>query len=140
MLVLEDVHWADQTSLQLAEQLLPVTEDAAVLLIITQRPDPDHAVVGVREQAARQLPHRLHTIELEALSGDAERELLLALVGEGTLRPTSSGASSTQAEGNPFFLEELVRSLVDAGALQRPSPAGASTTTSRSTCRRRSRR
>jgi ABC-type transport system substrate-binding protein/class 3 adenylate cyclase len=118
VLVLEDVHWADQTSLQLAEQLLSVTEDAAVLLIITQRPDPDHASWAVREQAARQLPHRLHTIELEALSGDAERELLLALVGEGTLPADLERRLLAQAEGNPFFLEEIVRSLVDAGALQ----------------------
>src|SRR5207245_6566649 len=91
---------------------------AAVLFVITQRPDPDHASWALREQAARRLPHRLHTIELEALSGDAERELLLALVGEGTLPGNLERRLLGQAEGNPFFLEELVRSLVDAGALQ----------------------
>src|SRR5207245_1057944 len=43
VLALEDVHWADPTSLQLAEQLLALAEEAAVLVVITQRPDPDHA-------------------------------------------------------------------------------------------------
>ena len=55
VLALEDVHWADPTSLQLAEQLLGLTEEAAVLLVITQRPDPDHASWALREIAARQL-------------------------------------------------------------------------------------
>ncbi|HEY8630876.1 MAG TPA: AAA family ATPase, partial [Gaiellaceae bacterium] len=58
IVVLEDVHWADPTSLQLTEQLLRVTEDAAVLLVITQRPDPDHPSWHLRELAARRFPHR----------------------------------------------------------------------------------
>ena len=118
IVVLEDVHWADPTSLQLAEQLLRVTEDAAVLLVITQRPDPDHPSWRLRELAARKFPHRTRELELQALSGDAERELLHALVGEGTLPPELERRLLGQAEGNPFFLEELVRSLADAGALQ----------------------
>ncbi len=119
VVVLEDVHWADPTSLQLTEQLLRVTEDAAVLLVITQRPDPDHPSWALRETAARRFPHRTRELELEALSDDAERELLRALVGTETLPPDLEQRLLEQAEGNPFFLEELVRSLVDAGALQR---------------------
>jgi ABC-type transport system substrate-binding protein/class 3 adenylate cyclase len=117
--VLEDVHWADPTSLQLAEQLLASTEDAAVLLVVTQRPDPDHPSWRLRELAGRNFPHRLRTLELEALSGDAELELLHALVGAETLPPELEQRLLDQAEGNPFFLEELVSSLADAGALQR---------------------
>ena len=94
----------------------------------------------MREQAARQPPDRRHTIELEALSGDAERESPPALVGAGTLPHDLERRLPAQAEGNPFFLEELVRSLVDAGALQHTAEGGASTTTSRTTCPRRSRR
>jgi ABC-type oligopeptide transport system substrate-binding subunit/class 3 adenylate cyclase len=118
VVVLEDVHWADPTSLQLVEQLLPITEDAAVLLVITQRPDPDHASWALRELSSRSLPHRTRELELHALSGDAERELLHALVGEGTLPPELERRLLDEAEGNPFFLEELVRSLADTGALR----------------------
>ena len=42
----------------------------------------------------------------------------MALVGAGTLPADLERCCSTAAEGNPFFLEELVRSLADAGALQ----------------------
>jgi ABC-type oligopeptide transport system substrate-binding subunit/class 3 adenylate cyclase len=117
VIALEDVHWADPTSLQLAEQLLGLTEEAAVLLVITQRPDPDHASWALREVAARRFPHRTRSIDLQALSDTSERELIHALAGSGTLPPDVEELLLDRAEGNPFFLEELVRSLVDAGAL-----------------------
>ena len=141
IVVLEDVHWADPTSLQLAEQLLSVTEDAAVLLVITQRPDPDHASWGLRELAARRFPHRMRELELEALSGDAERELLHALVGEGTLPSELEARLLGQAEGQPV-LPRGARPV--AGGRRRACSArtvpGVSTTTRPSTCPRPSRR
>ena len=42
VVALEDLHWADATSVQLAERLLPVAEQAAVLLVLAHRLDPDH--------------------------------------------------------------------------------------------------
>jgi ABC-type oligopeptide transport system substrate-binding subunit/class 3 adenylate cyclase len=118
--VIEDLHWADATSVQLTERLLGLTERAAVLFVIAQRAERDHASWRVKESAARELPHRTRELALEALSGDAERELLHALVGEGTLPPDLERRVTDDAEGNPFYLEELVGSLVDAGALVEP--------------------
>ena len=46
---LEDLHWADPTSIQLAERLLSLTEDSAVLLLIGLRPERDHASWRLRE-------------------------------------------------------------------------------------------
>jgi ABC-type oligopeptide transport system substrate-binding subunit/class 3 adenylate cyclase len=118
--VIEDLHWADATSVQLTERLLGLTERAAVLFVIAQRAERDHASWRVKESAARELPHRTRELALEALSGDAERELLHALVGEGTLPPDLERRVTDDAEGNPFYLEELVGSMVDAGALVPP--------------------
>ena len=115
--VLEDLHWADATSLQLLQELIGDTERAALLVVCTMRPERDHAAWRLKEDVARTLPHRFHEVALEALSGDAGQELLRALVGEGTLPPDVERQILEPAEGNPFFLEELVRSLVDAGAL-----------------------
>jgi ABC-type oligopeptide transport system substrate-binding subunit/class 3 adenylate cyclase len=119
LLVVEDLHWADSTSLQLVERLLPVTQDAGVLLVLVMRVERDHASWAVRELAERDFPHRTTEITLEALSGDAGGELLDALVGATTLPAELRERILAGAEGNPFFLEELVRSLVDAGALVR---------------------
>ncbi|MGZ8579199.1 MAG: AAA family ATPase, partial [Actinomycetota bacterium] len=119
VVALEDLHWADPTSLQLLERLLGDTETSALLLVLTTRPERDHPSWAVKEAAARDLSHRTRELDLEALSGDAGRELLHALVGEGTVPRSMEERILEPAEGNPFFLEELVRSLVDAGALRR---------------------
>jgi ABC-type oligopeptide transport system substrate-binding subunit/class 3 adenylate cyclase len=115
--LLEDLHWADPTSVQLVETLVPLTEEAAVLLIVTQRPERDHPSWRIHELAAREVPHRTRSLPLEALSGAAGAELLDGLVGTETLPPELRTRLLEHADGNPFFLEELVRSLVDAGAL-----------------------
>jgi ABC-type oligopeptide transport system substrate-binding subunit/class 3 adenylate cyclase len=117
--VLDDVHWADATSVQLVERLLGMTEEAAVLLVIAERPERDHSSWEVKELASRRYPHRTLEIPLESLSGEADRQLLEALVGPRTLPPELEGRILQDAEGNPFYLEELIRSLADAGALVR---------------------
>jgi ABC-type transport system substrate-binding protein/class 3 adenylate cyclase len=119
VLAIDDLHWADPTSLQLVAQLLGVTESAAVLLVVEHRPERDHASWRVKTTASEQYPHRMREIALEALSGEADRELLRSLVGEGTLPAELEEQILAAAEGNPFFLEELIGSLVDTGVLQR---------------------
>jgi len=119
VIAIEDLHWADPTSVQLAEQLLPLAENAAVLLFATGRSERDHPFWRVKELAARGLPHRTTELALEPLSGEADRELLSALVGSGTLPKELEERIIAAAEGNPFFLEELVGSLVDVGSLVR---------------------
>ncbi len=116
-IVLEDLHWADATSLQLLERLAGDTEHVALLVVLTSRPERDHPSWRLREDVARELPHRTTPIALTALSGEAGRDLLHALVGADALPEDVQGLILDPAEGNPFFLEELVRSLIDAGAL-----------------------
>jgi ABC-type transport system substrate-binding protein/class 3 adenylate cyclase len=122
VVAIEDLHWADPTSLQLTEQLFHLTEDAAVLLVLTQRTERDHPSWRIRELALRDLPHRTRELALEALSG-GDRELLTALVGRDTLPEWLEERILGHAEGNPFYLEELIGSLADAGALMRDGDA-----------------
>jgi ABC-type oligopeptide transport system substrate-binding subunit/class 3 adenylate cyclase len=114
---IDDLHWADPTSVQLTERLLPLTEEAALLLVVAGRSERDHPYWNVKETAARRYSHRTRDVELEPLSGDADRELLHALVGAKTLPDELEDRILTHAEGNPFYLEELVGSLVDAAVL-----------------------
>jgi ABC-type oligopeptide transport system substrate-binding subunit/class 3 adenylate cyclase len=119
VLAIEDLHWADATSLQLLDRMLGDTDRVAVLLVLVHRREPDHPSWHLRESAARTVPHRTREIDLVPLSGDAEHELLHALVGGETLPREMERRILEVAEGNPFFLEEIVRSLVDHGALVR---------------------
>ena len=123
VVALEDLHWADSTSLRLLEQLLSETERSALLLVLSMRPEPDHQAWRVKEEAARLLPHRYLELSLDALTGDSGRELLDVLVGHDTLPAEMAQRIVQLAEGNPFFVEEIVRALVDAGALMREGDA-----------------
>jgi ABC-type oligopeptide transport system substrate-binding subunit/class 3 adenylate cyclase len=118
VLAFEDLHWADPTSVLLLEQLLSLAEEAPVLLVLSLRPERDHPSWGLREQAGREFPHLLREIDLGPL-GDADGELLAALVAPATLPVELERRVLEAADGNPFFLEELVRSLADVGALVR---------------------
>lgn len=119
VLALEDLHWSDATSIQLAGTLLPLTEQAALLLVLTGRPERDRPFWELKERAARELPHRTDDVTLRALPRDSDRELLYALVGEGTLPGASEREILQVSDGNPFYLEELVQSLIDQGSLVR---------------------
>jgi tetratricopeptide (TPR) repeat protein len=116
---LDDVQWADPTSVQLTEHLVSLADRAALLLVISGRRDRDHASYQLREAAVREFPHRVREVVLEPLAADVDDRLLTALVGEGTLPDDTRARLREAAAGNPFFLEELVRSLQDAGALAR---------------------
>jgi ABC-type oligopeptide transport system substrate-binding subunit/class 3 adenylate cyclase len=118
-LALEDLHWADATSVQLAERLLGLAENASLLIAATARSERDLPSWRLKELAAREYPHLMREFALEPLSREAERELLHSLAGRRTLPAELEDRLLQVAEGNPFFLQELVRSLADAGALVR---------------------
>ncbi|MDQ3121054.1 MAG: ABC transporter substrate-binding protein [Actinomycetota bacterium] len=117
--LLDDLHWADATSVQLVERLLPIGERAAVLLVVMQRDERDHPSWAVRERAARDVPHLLTEVALEPLEGESQRALLESMVGKQTLPDDLQMRILAAADGNPFYLEELLRSLIDEGAIAR---------------------
>jgi ABC-type transport system substrate-binding protein/class 3 adenylate cyclase len=115
--LLEDLHWADATSLALVERLLAALEDSALLVIVTARPERDHGWQRILETAAREYPHRLLEVSLRALSGPATEQLLEALADLETFPAATRARLVDAGGGNPFYLEELLRSMADAGAL-----------------------
>ncbi len=119
LLAVDDVHWADAASVALLAHLLDLTDESPVLLVLAGRPEPGHPSWQLREEAIREHSHRSHVVELTALAGEADRELLRELVGGAGLPEDLERIVLERAEGNPFYLEELVRSLIDAGALVR---------------------
>jgi ABC-type transport system substrate-binding protein/class 3 adenylate cyclase len=113
---IEDVHWADPTSLDLLARLADDTETEALLLLCTSRIERDHPSWRVRDEIGNRLPHRVVRLDLGALPAAAEGELLDALVGD-RVPPEVRSRILASAEGNPFFLEEIVRSMLDRGTL-----------------------
>jgi len=116
---LDDLHWADSSSLALLERMFALVEESRILLVLSARPESEHPFSRLAELALARLPRRANRISLQALGGEADRSLLDALIGAGTLPGELERRLLGRADGNPLYLEELVRSLIDGGALAR---------------------
>lgn len=123
VVVLEDLHWADATSLRLTEELSSLTEDAPLLLVLTRRPKPDPGVSALEAALGAAPGLRLRRLELAPLPESAERDLTRALLGEGAPEEVVD-AVREGAEGNPLFLEERLASLLETHALVQAGPGG----------------
>ena len=115
--MIEDIHWADDATLELVAELLPVTEEAALGLLLLHRADRDHGSWRLGERARQRYPHRYREIELRPLPDDASRALA-ANAAEAELPESVAELLAVRAGGNPFFLEEALRDLVERGALR----------------------
>ncbi len=114
ILVFEDLHWADSTSLDLLEQLMPVTEQTMLLIIALFRPQRQDAAWRFHEIAARDFLHRYTAITLEPLDEANARTLVANLLHIEDLPEKVRALILKKAEGNLFFVEEVIRSLLDA--------------------------
>ena len=115
VLVCEDVHWADPSSVEVASRLVAAVPSLPVLLLMAMRPDRDATGWGLLESARRELGESLTEIQLSALGDAQSRELLAHLLEIESLPPSLRTVVTTRAEGNPFFLEEVVRTLIERG-------------------------
>lgn len=115
VLLFDDLHWADATSLALLEQLLPLTQTVPLLLLTLFRPG-EHQPSWQFYQAARQhAPERVTRLDLEPLDEAHARTLVANLLHVEDLPEKVRSLILAKAEGNPFFVEEVIRSLLDAG-------------------------
>jgi class 3 adenylate cyclase/tetratricopeptide (TPR) repeat protein len=109
LIVLEDLHWGEDPLLDLVERVVSDLQ-APLMVVATARPDlPD----GWRARLAESGP----VLDVDLLSRRDSERLLRELLAADL--PTSvREAVLTRAEGNPFFLEELLGALIDGGVLR----------------------
>jgi adenylate cyclase len=123
VLVLEDLHWSDATSLRLAERVAALTTAAPLLMVLTRRPEPDPGVTALESALASKPGLVVRTVELGPLSQAHERELARSLLGSAA-ESHLVDAVRQGAEGNPFFLEERLASLLETRSLVRDDQGG----------------
>ncbi|MGC9024826.1 MAG: tetratricopeptide repeat protein [Chloroflexia bacterium] len=114
-IVLEDAYWADELSLLLTAHLGRGLEDIPLLLVVVQRPwrEPPEAVRRLQE-----LPGQT-TLALSPLARETSLELARLRLHGAVLSPRLEALLQERARGNPFFIEELLRALEEAGRLRR---------------------
>jgi ABC-type transport system substrate-binding protein/class 3 adenylate cyclase len=113
-LVLEDLHFADEPTLELCRELLQLADEEAVCLLLLYRSDPDLPSWELGETAHRLYRHRFRELHLEALGPDEGARLAASAVG-GELSPRQAVELAERTGGNPLFLEEAARDLVERG-------------------------
>jgi class 3 adenylate cyclase len=110
VMLIEDIHWGEEQLLDLLERLVRDTH-GPLLLIATARPEllEQRPGWGARTHGT--------TVELDALSSEDAVTMLDELLG-GTLPAGVREVVVQRAEGNPFFVEELVGTLIDRHLLE----------------------
>lgn len=119
ILTIEDIHWADAATIELLILLTELTDHLPLMILVTSRPDPEGTAWDLRFHAQRNFPHRLVEISLPTLRPEDTAQLIRNLLHVAELPEDLKGRIMERAEGNPFFLEEILRSLIDEGVLQR---------------------
>jgi class 3 adenylate cyclase/tetratricopeptide (TPR) repeat protein len=116
VLVIEDMHWVDATSLELIEHLLPLTENLPFTVVGVSRRQPGDAPPLAKVQA--QYPERFTALTLGPLSEQSSLEMVAQLLTIDELPLAFQNLVVDKAEGNPFFVEEVIRMLIERGTLQ----------------------
>jgi class 3 adenylate cyclase/tetratricopeptide (TPR) repeat protein len=114
VLVFDDVHWAQPMLLDLLEHLAERIRDVPLEMLCLGRPELLEVRPGWGEGILNS-----STIHLESLSRDEMGGLLRNLLGDVELPHRASRRLIGSADGNPFFLEEIISMLIDDGSLAR---------------------
>jgi len=125
VLVFEDLHWADALTLDLIsflmDSLVPPASGAppALGLLCVYRPQQEHRCRHIPMVAFGKCPDRYTEIIVHDLTPEESAELVAALLETSELPEHLTRAILDRSQGNPFFLEEIVRFLIDTGVLYR---------------------
>ncbi len=112
IVLLDDIHWAEPTLLDLIESVADLARDSPILFVCPARPEflDDRPTWGGGKLNAT-------TILLEPLTEGSALALIDALVPGGALPPAVRFRIAEAAEGNPLYVEEFLGTLMDDGAL-----------------------
>jgi tetratricopeptide (TPR) repeat protein len=108
LLVFEDLHWIDAETQALLDSLVESLPTARLLLLVNYRPEYQHGW-GSKTYYTQ--------LRLDPLPSASAEEFLAALLGDDASLEPLKQLLMARTEGNPFFLEESIRTLVEAGVL-----------------------
>lgn len=117
ILILEDLHWSDGTSIELFTKLLTLISSGPILFCLVTRPERSSPGWKLVAAAREQLGRSLTEINLNALSDKESRTLVANLLEIESLPRRVRDLILRKAEGNPYFVEEVIRMLIERGTI-----------------------
>ena len=121
--VFDDLHWADPASVELLQHLFQLAAEAPILFLCAFRPDRQANSWQVKQKAETGYAGHYTEITLSPLSTEDSGLLVNSLLAISDLPPKLRESILQKSEGNPFFVEEVVRMLIDNGAVVRDADA-----------------
>ena len=115
VITFDDLHWADEASLDLLFNLADVTRLYPIFIIGLMRPDKKAPSWTFRQRLQEKLGIDYAEITLSPLPESTSRSMLANLLAFDQLPESMRALILSKSEGNPFFIEEVVRSLMDSG-------------------------
>jgi adenylate cyclase len=115
VLVFEDLHWADSLSIDLISLLMEELPRASLLLLCVYRPEREHRCWHLATIAGQKCRGRYTELTLRELTDRQSRQMVESLLPIEAIPLAVRDMILSQSQGNPFFIEEVVRSLIDAG-------------------------
>jgi len=117
LLILEDLHWADDLSLNLLTLLMDTLSLAPIMLLCVYRPEKGHRSWHIGTQTSSKCLDRYLEITLRPLNPQENRRLVGALIDIDNLPESVRKSMLEKTGGNPFFVEEVIRSLMESGVV-----------------------
>jgi len=117
IIVAEDLHWADMSSIELMESLFPLVEAQRILFVNVFRPGHKETGDRVAESVKERVSTHFVEIVLPPIDERMSETLINNMLNIKGLKQTIIDQIVERAGGNPFFIEEVVRSFVDEGAV-----------------------
>ena len=117
VIVIEDLHWADTSSIELLESLYRLSETKRVLFVNVFRPGYEETSGRVIETLKERSSTYYVEISLKPLDGQESETLINNMLDVKGLHHAVKDKIIRRSGGNPFFIEEVVRSFIDEGAV-----------------------
>jgi class 3 adenylate cyclase len=117
VIVLEDLHWADPSSIDLLIRLLSVITTGSILVCLVTRDERDSPGWRLVNAARELMGGSLRELTLKPLTDIDSRKMVANLLQIEALPERVRKIILKKAEGNPFFVEEVIRMLIDQGAI-----------------------
>jgi predicted ATPase len=119
VIMFDDLHWADEASLNLLLNVVDLIATQSMLFICIARPDQAAASWTAIQKMGEKLGDGFHSMNLAPLQVDQTETLLNHLLGEKGVPVSIRDLIINKAEGNPFFVEEIIRSLIETKQIVR---------------------
>ncbi len=113
VLVFEDIHWADLTSIDFLQSFVRSIYNSPILFVFLFRPNYSNTSEVLRHTIRKGMPAPYTEIRLEALNEQQRNELIGNLLKDIQIPAGVSKSIIDRSGGNPFFIEEIIRSFID---------------------------